>query len=33
MDMRFKQAPGDGEGPGSLACLSLWGHKESDATE
>ena len=26
----FEQAPGDGEGQGSLACCSLWGHKESD---
>ena len=29
----FKQAPGDGEGQGSLACCSTWGHKESDTTE
>ena len=28
----FEQAPGDGEGQGSLACCSPWGHKES-ATE
>ena len=28
----FDQAPGDGEGQGSLAC-SPWGHKESDTTE
>ena len=26
----FGQAPGDGEGQGSLACCSPWGHKESD---
>ena len=26
----FKQAPGDGEGQGSLECCSLWGCKESD---
>ena len=26
----FEQAPGDGEGQGSLACCSPWGHKESD---
>ena len=26
----FKQTPGDGEGQGSLACCSPWGHKESD---
>ena len=24
---------GDGEGQGSLACCSPWGHKESDTTE
>ena len=29
----FEQAPGDGEGQGSLACCSPWGHKESDMTE
>ena len=29
----FDQAPGDGEGQGSLACCSLWGHKESDTAE
>ena len=29
----FEQAKGDGEGQGSLACCSLWGHKESDMTE
>ena len=23
----FEQAPGDGEGQGSLECCSLWGHK------
>ena len=28
----FEQAPGDGEGQGSLACCSPWGHKESDIT-
>ena len=35
MDMEGaqKQAPGDGEGPGSLARCSSCGHKESDATE
>ena len=27
------QTPGDGEGQGSLACCSPWGHKESDTTE
>ena len=29
----FEQALGDGEGQGSLACYSPWGHKESDPTE
>ena len=29
----FEQAPGDGEGPGRLACCSPWGHKESEKTE
>ena len=29
----FEQAPGVGEGQGSLACCSLWGSKESDTTE
>ena len=29
----FKQAPGDGEGQGSLAGYSPWGHKELDTTE
>ena len=29
----FEQAPGDGEGQGSLACCSPWGHTESDTTE
>ena len=29
----FEQAVGDGEGQGSLACCSPWGHKESDLTE
>jgi len=28
----FEQTPGDGEGQGSLACCSPWGHKESDMT-
>ena len=31
--MEFEQAPGDGEGQGSLVCSSPWGHKESDMTE
>ena len=29
----FEQAPGDGEGQGSLVCYSPWGRKESDTTE
>ena len=29
----FEQAPGDGEGQGSLECCSPWGRKESDTTE
>ena len=29
----FKQAPGDGEGQGSLVCCRPWGWKESDTTE
>ena len=29
----FELAPGVGDGQGSLACCSLWGHKESDTTE
>ena len=29
----FEQAPGDGEGQGSLAYCSPWGRKESDMTE
>ena len=29
----FEQAPGDGEGQGSLACCSPWGHKEADTIE
>ena len=29
----IEQAPGDGEGQGSLAGCSPWGHKESDTTE
>ena len=28
----FKQAPEVGEGQGSLACCSPWGHKESDTS-
>ena len=29
----FEQVPGVGDGQGSLACCSPWGHKESDITE
>ena len=29
----FEQAPGDGEGQGSLARCSLWGCRVSDTTE
>ena len=29
----FEQTPGVGDGQGSLACCSPWGHKESDMTE
>ena len=29
----FEQAPGVGEGQGSLVCCSPWGCKESDSTE
>ena len=29
----FKQAPGDSDGQGSLACCSPWGLKELDMTE
>ena len=29
----FEQALSDGEGQGSLACYSPWGHKELDMTE
>ena len=31
MDMSLSKQ--DGEGQGSLACCSPWGHKESDTTE
>ena len=30
---KFEKAPGDGEGQGSLACCSPWGHKESQTIE
>ena len=29
---KIEQIPGDGEGLGSLACCSPWGHKELDMT-
>ena len=29
----FEQAPGDGEGQGSLACYSPWGRKQLDMNE
>ena len=29
----FEQAPGVGDGQGSLACCSPWGHKELDMTK
>ena len=29
----FEQAPGVGDGQGSLACCRTWGLKESDSTE
>ena len=29
----FEQARGDVEGQGSLACCSLWGHRETDMTK
>ena len=29
----FEQAPGVGDGQGSLVCCSTWGHKELDTTE
>ena len=31
--MEFEQAPGAGDGQGSLACFSPWGCKELDVTE
>ena len=32
-DTMFEQAPGLGDGQGSLASCSPWSHKESDMTE
>ena len=31
--LEFEQAPGVGDGQGSLACCSPWDRKESDKTE
>ena len=31
--LEFEQAPGVGDGQGSLVCCSPWGCKESDTTE
>ena len=31
--LEFEQAPGTGDGQGSLACCNPWGLKESDTTE
>ena len=28
-----EQTPGDGEGQGTLACCSPWGHKDADKTD
>jgi len=33
LNRHIEQAPGYGEGQGSLVCCSLWGHEESDITE
>ena len=30
---KFEQAPGVGDGQGSLACFDSWGRKELDTTE
>ena len=32
-EREFEQAPGDGDGQGSLVCFSSWGCKEWDMTE
>ena len=29
----FEQAPGAGDGQGSLVCCSPWGHKQPDTTK
>ena len=31
--LEFGQAPGVGDGQGSLACCGPWGHKQLDMTE
>ena len=31
--LQFEQAPGVGDGQGSLACCCQWGHKKSNTTE
>ena len=33
MDMSLSKLQGAGDGQGSLACYSPWGHKELDTTE
>ena len=33
LGLEFEQAPGTGDGQGSLVCCSPWGHKELDKTE
>ena len=32
-EYEFEQAPGVGDGQGSLVCCSPWTHKETDTTE
>ena len=32
-EYEFEQAPGVGDGQGSLECCSSWDHKELDTTE
>ena len=33
IDIESEEALGVGDGQGSLACCSPWGHKDSDMTE
>ena len=33
MDVEFEQAPGVGDGQGSLACCNPWDHKELRTTD